>query len=340
VAVAESSNGKYWFDVREVNLNRINSKSLLLVRIVPDLFILETLQTVSPLLSKQVMDNRPHSGNVWGIHIDIKKSTNSAFLFNIKNPSKKIATKLLKNTEINQAFDTIKKVQSMSDRRVTAMRLMDQSRFSEALPIFLDLIDDNPNDEPLHYMAGQCFRFTNNPSKAVQFLSKAASIDPTEPSVFLALGIAYQLDDDFHSAIKALEHAIDLSPNLFTAYNSIGLTYRKLGMFQKAIDWYTKAGEGMVSEAIEEVRKHPEKCYKDEIIDGKKVRKMLPYYMNKLGELLKANLLYSVMLNNIGVCFIELGDLDAAREKFNQSIEMIPEDSDYNTPFENLDGIS
>jgi hypothetical protein len=108
VAVAESSNGKYWFDVREVNLNRINSKSLLLVRIVPDLFILETLQTVSPLLSKQVMDNRPHSGNVWGIHIDIKKSTNSAFLFNIKNPSNKIATKLLKKTEINHAFDSIK----------------------------------------------------------------------------------------------------------------------------------------------------------------------------------------------------------------------------------------
>jgi hypothetical protein len=110
-AVAENSNGKFWFDVREVNLNRINSNSLLLVRIVPDLFILDTLKNISPLLSKQVMDNRPNSGNVWGIHIDIKKSTNSAFLFNLKNPSNKIATKLLKKTEINQAFDTIIKVQ-------------------------------------------------------------------------------------------------------------------------------------------------------------------------------------------------------------------------------------
>ena len=107
-AVAESSNGKYWFDVREVNLNRINPDSLLLVRIVPDLFILETLQTISPLLSKQVMDNRPNSGNVWGIYIDIKKSTNSAFLFNIKNPSKKIATTLLNKADINHAFDSIK----------------------------------------------------------------------------------------------------------------------------------------------------------------------------------------------------------------------------------------
>jgi hypothetical protein len=36
----------------------------------------------------------------------------------------------------------------------------------------------------------------------------------------------------------------------------------------------------------------------------------------------------------------KLGDLDAAREMFNQSIERIPEGSDYNAPFENLDGIS
>jgi hypothetical protein len=81
-------------------------------------------------------------------------------------------------------------------------------------------------------------------------------------------------------------------------------------MFQKALDWYTKAGEGIASEATEEVRKHPEKCYKDEIIDGKKVRKILPYYMNKLHELMQANPLTSVILNNIGVCLIELGVTD------------------------------
>ena len=107
-AVAESTNGKYWFDIREVNINRINSKSILLVRVVPDLFILETLKNISPLLSKQVMDNRPNSGNVWGIHIDIKKSTNSAFLYNIKNPYNKIATKLINKSEINDAFKAVK----------------------------------------------------------------------------------------------------------------------------------------------------------------------------------------------------------------------------------------
>lgn len=104
-SVSESANGKYWFDVREVNLNRVNSNSFLLVRIVPDLFILETLKNISPLLSKQEMDNRPNSGNVWSIYIDIKKSSNSAFLYNIKNQYNKVLIRLLKKSEINDAFN-------------------------------------------------------------------------------------------------------------------------------------------------------------------------------------------------------------------------------------------
>ncbi len=107
-AVAESTNGKYWFDIREVNLNRITSNSPLLVRIVPDLFILETIKSISLLLTKQVMDNRPNSGNVWSIHIDMKKSSNSAFIFNVKNTENKLPIKLLEKPEINDALSEIK----------------------------------------------------------------------------------------------------------------------------------------------------------------------------------------------------------------------------------------
>jgi len=107
-AVAENTNGKYWFDVREVNLNRINSSSLLLVRIVPDLFILETIKSISSLLSKQVMDNRPNSGNVWSIHMDLNASSNNVFLYNIKSPNNKLTTKLFKKSEIKEAFSALK----------------------------------------------------------------------------------------------------------------------------------------------------------------------------------------------------------------------------------------
>lgn len=110
-AVAENTNGRYWFDLREVNLNRVkvSSDPLLLVRIVPDQFILEKIKNLSVLLSDDVMDNRPNSGNVWGIHIDLKASSNSALMYNIKNKGVKITTKLLKKTEISEAVNTVKK---------------------------------------------------------------------------------------------------------------------------------------------------------------------------------------------------------------------------------------
>ena len=53
------------------------------------------------------MVNRPNSGNVWGIHIDIEKSSNSAFLYNIKNPYNKVSTRLLKKSEISDAFNAM-----------------------------------------------------------------------------------------------------------------------------------------------------------------------------------------------------------------------------------------
>jgi len=103
-AVSESTNGTYWFDVREVNLNRISNDSLLLVRIVPNLFIIENLKKIPSLFSKQIMDNRPNSGNVWGIHIKINKISKNAFLFNVKKSNNKILTRLLNREEIIDYF--------------------------------------------------------------------------------------------------------------------------------------------------------------------------------------------------------------------------------------------
>jgi hypothetical protein len=103
-AVAEGTNGKYWFDIREINLKRINANTLLLVRIVPDLFILKTMKSIEPLLSDKLMGNRPNSGNVWSIHINLKKS----FIYNIKNKKDEMAVELFKKSEIIKAFNALK----------------------------------------------------------------------------------------------------------------------------------------------------------------------------------------------------------------------------------------
>ena len=228
----------------------------------------------------------------------------------------------------------------MPDQRDTAISLMQQQRFAEAIPLFLRLTESNPDDWSLFYMAGQCYRFTNSIPDAVRALKKAADLNPGEAQVFLALGIAYQIAEDFRSAIVALEQAIRIEPQLFSAYNSIGLTYRKSGEFRKALEWYSRAAEGIVSAVTDEVHKDREKCFRDEIIDGKKTLVVLPYALEKTHKMLRSDQMYATIKNNIGVCFIELGNIDAAQEQFRESIEFIPDGYNYPDPYRYLESIS
>jgi tetratricopeptide (TPR) repeat protein len=230
----------------------------------------------------------------------------------------------------------------MSDQRERAIWLMQQQRFSEALPIFLRLTESDANDWSLYYMAGQCLRFINNIPEAVRFLTKAASLNPdrqSEAQILLALGIALQLAEEYELAIKKLEQAVRLEPKLFSAYNSIGLTYRKVGQFRKALEWYSKAAESIVAAICDEVRNDSEKCFKEGIVDGKKVLIVLPDALEKIHEMLRSDQIYAIVKNNIGVCLMELGDIGSAREQFRESIEFIPEGYNYPDPFKHLEAI-
>ncbi len=227
----------------------------------------------------------------------------------------------------------------MPDQRDIAISLMQQQRFDEALPLFLRLIESSPDDWSLLYMAGQCYRFTGKFAEATRTLQRAADLNPGEAQVFLALGIAYQLSEDYRSAVSALEQAIRIDPKLFSAYNSIGLTYKRMGDIPKALEWYSRAAEGVVTVVTDEVHKD-RRCFRDEIIDGKKTRVILPFALEKTHEMLCSDPMYAIIKNNIGVCLMELGDIKSAKEQFEESIEFIPDGYDYPDPYRHLESIS
>ena len=227
----------------------------------------------------------------------------------------------------------------MPDQRDLAINLMDQNKFSEAIPVFTKLIETNSNDWSLHYMVGQCYRFTNNHSEAVESLKKAASLKPDKTLIYLGLGIAHQLTGEYQSAIESLKHAIQLDPSLFTAYNSLGLTYKISGDYEKALDWYFRAANEIVTAAMKMVYKEPEKHYRDGMRYGVKARKLLPPTFEKIRENLRSDPSYAIIKNNIGVCLMEIGHIESAREQFKESINTIPEGYNYPEPYKNLESI-
>jgi hypothetical protein len=106
-AVAENSAGTYWFDLRKVNLKRLSSNSYILIRIVPNLFVLQSLEYINSLLTPALMDNRPNSGDVWGIKMGLNKNNMTAALYNLKASNQKISVKLLSIEKVGEELKNI-----------------------------------------------------------------------------------------------------------------------------------------------------------------------------------------------------------------------------------------
>lgn len=78
-AVSCGQGGHYWFDIREVNVDKIQGdNSCILIRVIPDMFILVRLDDFSALLSEDTKRFRKNSGAVWGFYTSINTSEKQA----------------------------------------------------------------------------------------------------------------------------------------------------------------------------------------------------------------------------------------------------------------------
>lgn len=206
----------------------------------------------------------------------------------------------------------------MNDLREKATTLMQNRQFDEALEIFRDLLSKTPDDWSLLYMAGQCSRFTDDIPAAIYFLSEATELNSSHSEVFHALGIALQLDGKHEKAIEALNRAVEINPESATAHNSLGLTYKEMNNPKMAIECYSKAAEMHVLSIQKTLMdSESEQCFEvKELESGEKTMILKPYFLERVHELLKSNPTYSFIKNNMGACFLLLGDKVSAQEAF------------------------
>ena len=91
------------------------------------------------------------------------------------------------------------------------------------MPLFRRVIESDPTESGVWYMAGQCCRFLNDIDGAIMHLARAVDLNQNEPPVFLALGIALQLNQKWDDAVEAFRRAIELDADYELAYNSLAL---------------------------------------------------------------------------------------------------------------------
>jgi tetratricopeptide (TPR) repeat protein len=216
--------------------------------------------------------------------------------------------------------------------REAAFRLMEAGEFAKALEILLSL-SKTETDWNLSHLIGQCYRHLEDLDKALRWLHKAKSANPRDSQVLLSLGIVYQLQGQFDRAEKALRKSIEYEPTNFSAYNSLGLTYRLHGQFEEALNSYEKAAEGIVYVGYETIKRN---FTRESLVDGERTLEVQAGFDDALLETLRSNPMYATVQNNIGICLAEMGQIDAARERFSESIRTTPPGYDYPAPREAL----
>ena len=137
-----------------------------------------------------------------------------------------------------------------------AIDLMKVSRFDEAWMLLRQVIEQNPNEWNTWYMAGQCARFLNDFSGAIQSLLRATQLTKNQPEVFSALGIAYQMDSQWENAISAFRQAIEIDGDYVLAYNSLALTQKKCGQIEKAIHNYDAGAKALARQIVKSMQNH------------------------------------------------------------------------------------
>ncbi|MFA0436907.1 hypothetical protein [Vibrio breoganii] len=106
-SVAQNSTGGYWFDLRKVNLDRLSTNAYLLVRVVPDQFILIALSDIKSLIAEELMDNRTHSGDVWGVKMDFNNSNCNVQLYSNKDSTSRVYCNALTVDSVTKALRSL-----------------------------------------------------------------------------------------------------------------------------------------------------------------------------------------------------------------------------------------
>jgi tetratricopeptide (TPR) repeat protein len=130
-----------------------------------------------------------------------------------------------------------------SDVEIKVRRCFDAQRYEEALALLQAEISRSKDaDWYCLYLAGQASRHLNRFKDAEEYL-RSASQSPggNHAAVFLALGIALQLQEKYGEACVAFLDGLALERDNDSILNSLAMTYRKMNRFEEALTTYEKA---------------------------------------------------------------------------------------------------
>lgn len=94
----------------------------------------------------------------------------------------------------------------------TARLLAIDGKYEDALPLFLRLLEDEPDDAQLNYYTGVCYFFLDDSDRSILFLEAAVSHGAEFPEAYYWLGQVYFMEQDLKAAFSITERGLVLFP--------------------------------------------------------------------------------------------------------------------------------
>ncbi len=113
-----------------------------------------------------------------------------------------------------------------------------------SIPVFNKIIKENPNYALAHLYLGNVYMAIGDHLTGISEIKKALALDPLSLVYNMVLGRTYFFARKYDSAYTQLEKAIAMNPKFPSSYLVLGNVYLQTGLYQKAIDAFSKLPPG------------------------------------------------------------------------------------------------
>jgi protein O-GlcNAc transferase len=123
-----------------------------------------------------------------------------------------------------------------------AVQYQKANRLTEAEQLYHQVLEIQPNHPEALYSLGILAQQSGQPQTALKWLNAAAQVEPDVKTSF-SLGNLHFAQNEFSSAAIAYRQALALRPEAIPIYNNLGYALQQQGLFDEAIIYYQKALE-------------------------------------------------------------------------------------------------
>lgn len=213
------------------------------------------------------------------------------------------------------------------------IELASQKEPAQAIPIYLQLINLNPNHGEYYYLLGQAYRKTNQLQLAKEFLQQAIHLQPRHQDAQVALGYVYFAVGQINESRALFEEILEENPDNVDALLGLGKVFETLQKTDKAKELYYHASalsptREDVQQALKRIDLPPEKVSQvsseeKELLDlaSQKEPKEAIHLYQKLIKMNPQNADYHYLL---GHAYRKIDQIDQAIEALHQAILLNP----------------